>query len=126
MVLLACSMEGDLANSSAAGIVRELEATDRCFGVLTKPDRIPEGDPMDLWTRVLNGLKYRVGYGYYVTKQPSQKYLTQTNAEARYAEQLFFSQSPWVDELANHSIRFGVPNLQSAISEKLVKEISSW
>ena len=32
IVLLTCSMEGDVANSTASMIVREMNATDRCIG----------------------------------------------------------------------------------------------
>lgn len=124
LILLVCSMEGDLANSNASGIMRHLGAQSRCVGVLTKPDRLPEGDPLTGWTRVLNNDDFRVGHGYYVTKQPAQPVLaTITSAEARSAERAFFSFPPWSTDFAPFVTRIGTENLQLAVSEKLTELI---
>lgn len=43
LVLLACSMEGDVANSAASRIVRDMDATSRCVGkVLFKRFKFPD------------------------------------------------------------------------------------
>jgi hypothetical protein len=41
-------------------------------GVLTKPDRLPKDDPVDVWHAILNGQTFQLGHSYPVTKQPSQ------------------------------------------------------
>ncbi|KAJ9667410.1 hypothetical protein H2201_002611 [Coniosporium apollinis] len=126
LVLLACSMESDMANSSAAKLVRGMGADRRCIGVLTKPDRMPQGDPLELWKAVLNGDKFTVSHGYYVTKQPSQPDLNRLidHAEARDSERLFFeSQDPWATYLSDFKDRFGTSKLQEALSQKLTEQI---
>ena len=42
IILLTLPMTDDATNSSAARIVREIKATDRTLGVLTKPDRVED------------------------------------------------------------------------------------
>ncbi|OCK79986.1 hypothetical protein K432DRAFT_393431 [Lepidopterella palustris CBS 459.81] len=126
LVLLATSMEGDAANSSAAKIVRKLKAESRCIGVLTKPDRLPQGDPIDVWKAMLSGKKFQLGYGYFVTKQPAQSDLDRgiDHVDARRMEMEFFeSNEPWATEFAEFRPRFGTRNLQDFLSQKLTAQI---
>lgn len=126
LVLLACSMEGDIQNSTASGIVRSLKATHRCLGVLTKPDRFPQGDPIDIWRKCLSGTAYPLGYGYFITRQPAQYQLDNgmTHAQARYQEARFFDQGPlWAQELYAFRDCFGTKNLQNKLSIELAGQI---
>lgn len=126
LILLACSMEGDLANSTASSLVRKIPgAVDRCIGVLTKPDRLPTGDPLSAWYSVLAGGTFAVGHGYFVTKQPSQNQLDvgMTHDQARQAENNYFSREPWTTTFSLFEERFGTRQLQAALSQKLTRQI---
>ncbi|EON68609.1 hypothetical protein W97_07867 [Coniosporium apollinis CBS 100218] len=126
LVLLSCSMESDMANSSAGKLVRGMGAEHRCIGVLTKPDRMPQGDSLALWSAVLSGDKFGVGHGYYVTKQPSQLELNRAinHSEARASERSFFqTHEPWATSFSGFQDRFGTPKLQQALSKKLTEQI---
>ncbi|KAL2354881.1 Dynamin family protein [Cryomyces antarcticus] len=126
LVLLACSMEGDIATSSASSIVRKMGAEHRCIGVLTKPDRLPIGDSVDIWKSVLNGDKFRLGHEYYVTRQPAQPDLEEgiTHTQARLLEREFFEVvEPWSKTFSQFKSRFGTLNLQTALSRKLTQQI---
>ncbi|KAI9835841.1 MAG: hypothetical protein M1819_001739 [Sarea resinae] len=124
--LIALPMTDDAANSSAAGIIRDVRAQGRTIGVLTKPDRIPRGDPYDQWQRILHGEQYQLGHGYYVTKQPAQASLAAgiTHAQARAEETHFFATTePWASELAQYRERFGTMRLQTDLSRLLTAQI---
>lgn len=128
-ILLACACNQDLENSTALRFVRQCEATDRCIGVLTKPDLIELTDNrMKTLQELLVGNKgYRFGDGCFITRQLSQRELTSASPisykEAREIEAAFFGQEPWSTILAEHRERFGIPNLQNTISQKLTKHI---
>lgn len=120
LILLACSMESDIHTSNAFGIVRREQAGDRCIGVLTKPDRAPEGHPVSIWNEILSGQKFALKHGYYVTKQPNQNQLGFRHKEARAMEQCYFEdEEPWATELGRYKHLFGTTHLQHAISRKL-------
>ena len=128
LILLACSMGSDIQTSSAASLVREARAEDRCVGVLTKPDLLQVGDTIGIWRDTLNGEKFRVGHGYFVTKQPSPAELERKidHAEARDKERDFFEGTkPWTTELAAFKDRFGTDNLRFALSQKLMTIIEA-
>jgi hypothetical protein len=128
IILLACSMETDIANSIASSIVREVGAVSRTVGLLTKPDRLV-ADSIGQWRRVLNGEHFPLGHGYYVTKQPSQAELVQasTHETARALENDFFQKShTWKSEFADFANRFGTYCLQHSLSDKLAVLILTW
>ncbi|EEH17402.1 hypothetical protein PABG_07398 [Paracoccidioides brasiliensis Pb03] len=120
-VILTLPMTDDATNSSAARIIREVGATSRTLGVLTKPDRIGYGEGYDQWIEILRGDKFTVGHSYYVVRNnpnPQVEY-----AQAREEEVEFFNTGPWKNELSAHSERFGTRNLQMALSKLLKKQI---
>jgi len=125
-VLLACSLETDIANSAAAKIVRSSKAEDRAIGVLTKPDRLPQGSSLKELQDVLQGRNYKLGHGYYVTRQPSQVELDDgiDHRKARSRELEFFSQNhPWNTAFDSFKNRFGTQQLQEKLSKLLAKQI---
>ncbi|KAI9696494.1 MAG: hypothetical protein M1820_008122 [Bogoriella megaspora] len=127
LVLLACSMESDIMTSTAARIVREEEAMNRCIGILTKPDRLQAGDSITVWRDILNGSTFALEHGYFVTKQPTPAELAGgiSHATAREKEETFFkSKDPWKNELQMFKNRFGTKNLQSALAQKLARLIT--
>lgn len=125
IILLACSMEGDISNSNASQIVRKMGAEERCIGVLTKPDRIQgkDKDTVETWRGVLNGEIFALGHSYFVTKQPSPKKDYGHNYSAmRESERKFFlEKEPWCEgaQLYAFRERFGVESLQMNLSLKL-------
>jgi hypothetical protein len=115
-----------MANSFSSGLIRQLRAEDRCIGVLTKPDRLPAGDPTDAWRDILEGKTYQLGHGYYVTKQPSQMESLefQTPEAIRQLEIDFFNRNePWAKEFVVFKDKFGTAALQRDLSGKLAAHI---
>ena len=96
------------------------------IGVLTKPDRLPKGDPVDVWHAILNGQKFQLGHSYFVTKQPSQVEIDRglDHGRARELERQFFeTQEPWVTQFAQFKNRYGTAQLQTTLSQKLTAQI---
>ncbi|KAF2201925.1 P-loop containing nucleoside triphosphate hydrolase protein [Delitschia confertaspora ATCC 74209] len=125
IILLACSMEVDMAVSNAAIIAREEGAKPRCIGILTKPDRRPRRQPAEEnreLKAILSGQAFQLGHGYFVTKQPSSEEVHLSHAEARKLEESFFRTEPWSTSLKEFSHKFGTPNLQEFISRKLAAQ----
>ena len=126
LILLACSMGSDIQTSSAASIIRKARAEDRCVGVLTKPDLLQTGDNINIWHDTLDGKKFGLGHGYFVTKQPSPAELDLKidHDEARKREVDFFDNTePWTTELVKFKAQFGTDNLRIALAEKLARII---
>ncbi|OJD36578.1 dynamin family protein [Diplodia corticola] len=126
LVLLACSMENDIQNSSSAGLLRKYGAIDRCLGILTKPDRLPRGDPVDRWEGILQGNAFQLGHGYHVVRNPSQAELDRgiDHAAARNQETEWFSKmKPWCDRFMPFNDRFGTERLQDKLSQMLAIQI---
>ncbi|PGH08223.1 hypothetical protein GX51_01377 [Blastomyces parvus] len=121
IVLLTLPMTDDATNSSAARIIREVGATSRTLGVLTKPDRIGYGEGYDQWEEILRGEKFTVGHNYYVVRNNPNPQVE--HAQAREEEEEFFSSGPWRNELVEYSDRFGTRNLQRALSKLLKQQI---
>lgn len=126
LILLCCSLETDIANSTAGGIARKLKATDRCIGVLTKPDRLPPGSRHDKLMEVFEQKRFALGHGYFVVKNPGQDEINQgfTHQEARAREREFFDKDLlWSKIFKSYANRFGTVNLQRFLSQKLAEHI---
>jgi GTPase SAR1 family protein len=117
LILLVISMESDVMNSAASGLVNEVGATDRCIGVLTKPDR--RDDSVTQWQEVLAGKKFQLEFGYFVTKQPATGNLNMAYDDARAEEMRFFEEAAWKSQFPNASMRQGTRALQNALSKHL-------
>ncbi|KAF1850290.1 interferon-induced GTP-binding protein Mx [Cucurbitaria berberidis CBS 394.84] len=126
LILVTCSLENDIANSTAGGIARELRATDRCIGVLTKPDRLPPGSRHDSLRDILDQKRFALGHGYFVVKNLGQDELDAglSHYDARLREQQFFEGEPWATTFKHYESRFGTLNLQRFLSEKLAEQIT--
>ncbi|KAH7069679.1 interferon-induced GTP-binding protein Mx [Paraphoma chrysanthemicola] len=126
LVLVTCSLANDIANSVAGGIARELKADERCVGVLTKPDRLPEGTSDTMLQDILEHKKFPLGHGYFVVRNLGQDQIEAglTHQDARTQEQYFFeTEAPWSTTLRSHEARFGTHGLQSFLSGKLAEQI---
>lgn len=130
LILLACAANQDVETSTALRLLRKWKATARAMGVLTKPDLVDltQARQANL-QRILDGQDFALAAGWFITRQLSQKQLDQasrpSHAQARQEEAEFFSTAPWCTVLADYADRFGVCNLQRAISEKLTTHIVS-
>lgn len=121
IILLTLPMTDDATNSSAARIVREIKATGRTLGVLTKPDRVED---VSQWADLLNGDKFHLGHGYYVVRNNPNPIVEHRQARAEEAE--FFSTDPWTSAaLSPFKSRLGTYNLQNALSTLLFDQIKT-
>jgi GTPase SAR1 family protein len=119
LVLLVISMESDVMNSAASGLVSEVGAADRCVGVLTKPDR--RDDSVTQYQEVLSGQKFKLDLGYFITKQPATHMLNEISYDQARAEETEFFKTPEWQKQFPHSIdRQGTRKLQCALSKQLV------
>lgn len=123
IVLLALTMTNDATNSSAARIIGDVKnANERTLGVLTKPDQVASRhESLAQWIEILDGTKFQVGHGYYVVMNDPDP--TVEHAKAREDERKFFAGVYWGWELSAFRDRFGVPRLQSALSNVLMDQI---
>ncbi|KAI9762445.1 MAG: hypothetical protein M4579_000421 [Chaenotheca gracillima] len=124
LILLTQSMTEDPSNSRAGKIVSDMGAENRCIGVLTKPDRCPSSN-FQQWESMLMGESFRMGHGYFVTRQPSQEALKNgiSHQQARAEERAFFEAGPWASSLVGFKDQFGTAKLQEALSQKLSHQI---
>ena len=124
LILLVASMDQDLETSTAFRFVGNCKALGRSMGVLTKPDLLTTGR-FDHVHRILSGNVFKLGHAWHVTKCSTQEDLDRavTHLGAREAERAFFERDPWSSDLADYGERFGIKNLQNAISHRLVAHI---
>ncbi|CRG84041.1 hypothetical protein PISL3812_01383 [Talaromyces islandicus] len=120
IILLTLPMTDDATNSSAARIVREIKATQRTLGVLTKPDRMEDTTQ---WCEILTGNKFVLGHGYFVIRNNPNPAVD--NEQARVEEELFFSRAPWTTDLGGFQEKLGTRKLQTALSQLLLDQIRS-
>ncbi|KAI4162310.1 MAG: hypothetical protein LQ342_004024 [Letrouitia transgressa] len=120
--LLALPMTDDPANSTAAKLIRSVNAEARTIGVLTKPDRVQCGESLEQWIDILNGKRFKLGFGYHVVKNNPDPGVDHTTARREESE--FFDQNePWAQELKAHNNHFGTFKLQATLSRKLTAQI---
>ena len=126
LILLACSADQDIENSTAFRFIRTCKAKDRCMGVLTKPDLVNRNRFPHIRC-ILNGETFKLGSSWFVTKHLSEEELDEathvTYAQARKREQTFFKSEPWSTTMAMFSDRFGIHSVQEAISRRLTTHI---
>lgn len=92
LILLTVACDQDTENSTAFRLVNQSRATNRCMGVLTKPDLLTAARYPHI-RRMLEGDIFKLGRGWYVAKSLSQVELEQniTHLEARQREETFFA-----------------------------------
>ncbi|KZM24164.1 uncharacterized protein EKO05_0010821 [Ascochyta rabiei] len=128
LVLVTCALENDIANSIAAGLARKLKVTDRCMGVLTKPDRLPQGSSSGDLASVLENRRFQLGHRYFVVKNLDSDEIQQglTHQDARRLEREFFATvAPWSTDLQPYQSRFGTVNMQQYLSTELGNRVLS-
>jgi hypothetical protein len=137
-IVLALPMTDDPANSNALAIVKELGAQSRtvggllsdlfpapcsrAIGVLTKPDRIQQGESLNQWSEILAGQKFKFGCGYHIVKNNSNPAVD--HATARAEEKEFFEYTPpYSTSWLEYHDHFGTLQLQETLSQKLTAQI---
>lgn len=121
IILLALPMTDDPMNSTAFDLIRRAKAESRTVGVLTKPDRVQSGESLEQWIQMLNGQRFKLGFGYYVTRNNPDPSVS--NATARAEERHFFSLRPWTTNMCQYQNQFGTLRLQTFLSRELAMQI---
>ncbi|KAK0629323.1 P-loop containing nucleoside triphosphate hydrolase protein [Bombardia bombarda] len=127
IILWAVPMNQDAENSYASKLIREMGAGDRCVGVMTKADLLPnEAQASSSWLSMLNGQAHRTGLGYFITsRQGTDPDLDEQNK----LEEAFFngtadSTGYWPNAFDQFKDRCGIEKLKSFLSLKLGEEFS--
>ena len=127
-MLFARALNTDADTATTEKFINQCKATQRCTGVMTKPDLNKlDGRNLKILQNILRGGGHVMGGGWHVTRQLSQEEVNQqiSYTEAREIEQNFFGQTPWCNALQDWQQCFGIPNLQVALSRKLTAHIVS-
>ncbi|KAI5370698.1 putative dynamin stalk domain, dynamin, GTPase domain, GTPase effector domain-containing protein [Septoria linicola] len=128
LVVIACPANQDIETGTAFKYLRNCKASGRAIGVLTKPDLVdPTETRISSLERMFQGEAFKLDGGWFTTKQLSQSQLNgpvrPTYEKARAEEAAFFSTAPWSARLSKFADRFGVSNLQEAVSRRHIKHI---
>lgn len=124
IILLTVACETDFENQGAHHLARQHDQDgERTIGVLTKPDRIPEGDEKS-WISFIMNEKDRLKNGWYCVRQPKSTEKG-TWEDARDIENQFFGTAPWseLDIIYQRFLR--TPNLVQSLSGILSDLIST-
>ncbi|KAH9876502.1 hypothetical protein J1614_003633 [Plenodomus biglobosus] len=123
LILVTCDLGTDIANSTAAGLAHRYKATDRCIGVLTKPDLLAPGTTDESLINILDGKRFKLGHGYFVVKNLNKQEIQMGlgHREARTKEVEFFAKGRWANSLGRFQPRFGTKNLQLYLSKQLAR-----
>lgn len=122
--LLALTMTDDPANSTASDLIRKVKAEARTVGVLTKPDRVQHGESLEQWVQILNGERFRLGFGYHVVKNNPDTAVDHTSARKEECD-FFETEEPWATDLRQYGDQFGTLKLQTFLSHKLTAQIKA-
>ncbi|KAK0224295.1 P-loop containing nucleoside triphosphate hydrolase protein [Armillaria fumosa] len=127
LILLTVACETDFENQDAHHLAKMHDPEGkRIIGVLTKPDRIPQGDEQG-WLDFIRNEKEHLDNNWYCVKQPSSTDIkcNITWAEARKRESEFFSlTAPWVDLEPIYQLYLGTNHLVERLSATLSDLIS--
>ncbi|KAG7091489.1 hypothetical protein E1B28_010520 [Marasmius oreades] len=119
IILLTVSCETDHMNQGALHLAKKFDPNgERTVGVLTKPDRIDQGDE-NAWLGFIRGEEQCLHNHWFCVKQPSTSELNKgvTWAEARKRESDFFSMTaPWCDLDAMYQKYLRTSNLVDRLS----------
>ncbi|QRV83400.1 dynamin central region protein [Ceratobasidium sp. AG-Ba] len=129
IILLTITCETDFENQGAYQLARKYDPKgNRTIGVLTKPDRIEQGQEHK-WLNLLQGVsRNKLSKGWFCVKQPSPTELDEklTWSEARQREEEFFNtQTPWSSQSREVRSCFGVGRLTSRLTEILYSLVAT-
>ncbi|KAG9255558.1 P-loop containing nucleoside triphosphate hydrolase protein [Emericellopsis atlantica] len=122
IIICSMPMNTDAENSCTFGFIRQLDATRRTIGVLTKADLLSDNADRRQWLRIMNGNAHTVGLGYFITSRPHGKDLDElTRWEAGMFDQHTIE---WPSEFHVFASRCGVEKLKHFLSERLGEQFA--
>ncbi|OIW25462.1 P-loop containing nucleoside triphosphate hydrolase protein, partial [Coniochaeta ligniaria NRRL 30616] len=127
IILWAVPMNTDPENSTTFRVIREMNAVERCLGVMTKADLLPGGGH-DQWIAILEGRFHQTGLGYFITSRPDKGDLDSQTAweEAFFNRRVGFSSHAepptWPHEFAQYDEICGIVRLKDFLSHKLAQD----
>ncbi|CAD6449268.1 f72fed9a-3a0b-406b-bd68-b7f272b1a9a9 [Sclerotinia trifoliorum] len=127
LIIFVMTMSVEAVLSKAKALIEEERATNRCMGVLTKPDTLVEKDGTKDWEKILNGEEHRLGHGWRVTKQPGPDFQAtgkDFHLQACEEEEEFFSTNElWKHSWSKYKDKCGIPKIQKSLSRLLAESI---
>ncbi|KAL0484131.1 GTP-binding protein Mx [Acrasis kona] len=128
IIIATISCKDEIQNQEIFNMAKNTDKQgDRTIGILTKPDTVAEQEEKE-WVNIMCGKHFPLRLGYYMVKNPSLKSLKENISfeMARQEEINFFEESlVWKQYTEKLSDRFGVDNLRSALSRKLIEMIET-
>ena len=126
VIIWALAMKTDPSNSSTGKVILDCKAEKRCIGVLTNPDHIQVRHLE--FENILRNQDHKVGHGFFVTKQPGEKFTLHGpdyHAQARQEETEFFdTEELWTGEWSSFRPRCGILAIQKFVSDVFADEIA--
>ncbi|KAF7928114.1 uncharacterized protein EAE97_009912 [Botrytis byssoidea] len=130
LIIFVMTMSVEAVLSKAKSLIEEEHATDRCMGVLTKPDTLVEKDGTggtSDWEKILNEEEHRLGHGWRVTRQPGPDFRSNGldyHVQACKNEKSFFDNNAlWQGTWSKYQDKCGIPRIQRLLSELLAESI---
>ncbi|KAH9859191.1 hypothetical protein J1614_012268 [Plenodomus biglobosus] len=123
LILVTCDLGTHIGNLAPAELAYRYKATDRCIGVLTKPEILAPGTTDETLINILDGKRCKLGHGYFVVKNLDKQEIQigLGHREARTKEVEFFAKGRWANSLGRFQPRFGTQNLQIYLSKQLAR-----
>jgi hypothetical protein len=129
IILLVCPANQDLEVVTSYRYLKSCPgARERSMGVISKPDLMEKSQAkFDSIRNTLAGNRFKVGYGWFVSRQLSQEELDKgvSYIDARQREAQWFDNEPWATISSDFPNRLGIKSLQKALAQKLTAEIAS-
>ncbi|KAJ8063316.1 hypothetical protein OCU04_008546 [Sclerotinia nivalis] len=127
LIIFVMTMSVEAVLSKAKALIEEEGATNRCMGVLTKPDTLVEKEGTNDWEKILDGEEHHLGHGWRVTRLPGPDFQATEkdyHLQACDEEKEFFStnelwQGPW----SKYQDKCGIPKIQRLLSRLLAESI---
>ncbi|KAK3492203.1 P-loop containing nucleoside triphosphate hydrolase protein [Neurospora hispaniola] len=127
IILWAVPMNQDAENSFAFKLIQEMNAEDRCVGVMTKADLLPrETNGFSSWLSMLNEQAHRTGLGYFITSRQGSDLDEQNKFEEAFFNRTADSATmgQWPEIFEKYRDRCGIEKLKEFLSITLGREFS--
>lgn len=127
IILWAVPMNQDAENSFAFKLIQEMNAEDRCVGVMTKADLLPrETNGFSSWLLMLNEQAHRTGLGYFITSRQGSDLDEQNKFEEAFFNRTADSATmgQWPEIFEKYRDRCGIEKLKEFLSITLGREFS--
>ncbi|KAK1826818.1 P-loop containing nucleoside triphosphate hydrolase protein [Podospora conica] len=121
IVLWAVPMNQDADNSYAFSLIRGMGAGNRCVGVMTKADLLPEGSSHS-WIAMLEGKAHQTGLGYFITSRQGDDLEQQNTMEEAFFNRTADNMGQWPQVFDKYKESCGVEKLKAFLSQRLGEE----